>query len=81
MSLFLYVILTITVVVIIFLTIHFFVIDIDNKKTMDSYELELVHYNRMLYKLEQRILHLEKDRNRDGKRDIRKNKSNNRITK
>lgn len=81
MKIIMFVTILIAILIIIYFAFYFFWSIKDNKKMIDSYELELTHHNQKIMELEKRISFLEKDGSKNGKRDINKNNSSNRITK
>ena len=81
MKIIMFITILIAILIIIYFAFYFFWSIKDNKKMIDSYELELTHHNQKIMELEKRISFLEKDGSKNGKRDINKNNSSNRITK
>ena len=72
------------VLLIAYLTIHFFIIDRDNIKNLKLYEEENDEQNKQIMILRQRLKYLDKALNEhieEGENDDRKNKKSNRIIK
>ena len=76
-----FILLVIAIIIMIYLAIHFFKIDKDNKKTLNELVDEKVEDNKRIIELERRVKKLEKGSNYEERNSIRKDKPSNRTSK